>query len=226
MQETQGQAASAPHEPRQPAQQRPAQPPSPRASRQGRTDRLAAGKPPWAWMTVTSVRAPSAPLYRQSLKRPRSDLAAAGPSGSLSVPSPPCGSPRTGHSAVGPPRPQPPPEPPTMPTTPLNPKAHPLLASPAPLPCSGALGPGPLALHPLPRCPFLAFLASPTTTNSLQEGPRPGLTVWEGDLGTVRFHRWCLPSGRGQIASTSCKPRAALDGRWGAGLLITIQPDG
>ena len=45
----------------------------------GATDRLAAGKPPWAWMTVTSVRAPSAPLYRRSLKRPRSDLATARP---------------------------------------------------------------------------------------------------------------------------------------------------
>lgn len=75
-----------PHEPREPAQgrsdfprQRPAWPPSPRASRQGRMGHLAAGQPPWALMTVTSMRAPSAPLYRRSLKRPRSDLAAARP---------------------------------------------------------------------------------------------------------------------------------------------------
>lgn len=52
------------------------------------------------------------------------------------------------------------------------------------------------------------------------------MTVCEGDLGTVRFHGWCLPSGHRQIASTSCEPQAALDGRWGPGLPITIQPDG
>lgn len=212
-----------PHEPREPAQgrsdfprQRPAWPPSPRASRQGRMGHLAAGQPPWALMTVTSMRAPSAPLYRRSLKRPRSDLAAARPQRlAQHAPPPPCGSPCTGRLAVGPPRPRPPPEPPMTPITALNPKAHPLLPP----------------QHPLPQCPFPLdlrglFSALPTTTNSLQEGPRPGSTVREGDLGIVCFHRWHLPSGHGQIASSSCKPLAALDGRWGPGLPITVQPDG
>ncbi|XDB55768.1 hypothetical protein AB1E18_009229 [Capra hircus] len=118
------------------------------------------------------------------------------------MPPPPCGSPCTGRLAVGPPRPRPPPEPPMTPITALNPKAHPLLPP----------------QHPLPQCPFPLdlrglFSALPTTTNSLQEGPRPGSTVREGDLGIVCFHRWHLPSGHGQIASSSCKPLAALDGR-------------
>lgn len=147
--------------------QHPARPLSPRASRQERMDRLVAGKPPWAQMTVTSVRAPSAPLCSGASRgHAPSGCGQATEAGSACPPSP-VAAPCTGHSAVGPPSPQSPPEPPTTPITLLSSKAPPL-ASPAPLPCPGPLGLGPLAPRHLPQCPFPDFLASLTTTNHLQ----------------------------------------------------------
>ena len=199
--------------------QHPARPLSPRASRQERMDRLVAGKPPWAQMTVTSVRAPSAPLCSGASRgHAPSGCGQATEAGSACPPSP-VAAPCTGHSAVGPPSPQSPPEPPTTPITLLSSKAPPprLPSTPAlpRAPGAGAAGPAPPASVPLPRLLGLADNHKPPPGQPRGRGPR-----------VCRFPHWCLPSGHQRIAAASYAPRAALDGTWGPGLPVTIQPDG